>query len=72
MRPLLSEDGEELVKTYNLEVDEDTDTSVSFETAAENPGIDFPQDGKVRVTLYEVDGTTPVASRKARMYVPGR
>ena len=69
---LLSEDGEELIKTYDLEVDEATDTSVSFETVAEDHGSEFPQDGKVRVTLYESDGTTPVATRKVRMHVPGR
>ena len=50
---LLSEDAEDLIKTYD-------------------PGSQFMQDGKVRVTLYESDGTTPVASRKVRMHVPGR
>ena len=69
---LLSEDAEDLIKTYDLEVDEATDTSVSFETEAEDPGSQFMQDGKVRVTLYESDGTTPVATRKVRMHVPGR
>ena len=69
---LLSEDAEQLIKTYDLEVDEATDTSVTFETVAEDPGTAFQQDGKVLVTLYRSDGTTVVASRKVRMHIPGR